>query len=298
VGDLRLTYAQLDERTNRLANYLLDSGAAVRVEREHLKSWESGQESLGLYLRNGNQYLEGVLGSFKARVAPFNVNYRYVEEELLYLLTDAHATSMMYAAEFAPVMANVRDRLPDLTLLLQVADSSGHPLLEGAIDYEGALASSRPSPPPVEPSPDDLYILYTGGTTGMPKGVLWRQHDIFMAAMGGRPFTGAPAFSSYDQISEGAEKAGTQMRIVLIAPFMHGASQWGAFTTIANGGTSIVLRTVDRVDPVEVWKTVERERVISIPVIGDAVARPLLEELERGSYDTSSLITVGNGGAR
>ena len=122
----------------------------------------------------------------KRRVVPFNVNYRYVEEELSYLLRDAAAKGLIYHAAFAPTLQRVRAELPDDAVLLQVADGSNNPLLPGAVDYEAALASAPSELPPVEPSPDDLYMLYTGGTTGMPKGVLWRQHDIFMAAMGGR----------------------------------------------------------------------------------------------------------------
>ena len=142
---------------------------------------------MALALYNGNEYLEGMLGAFGARLAPFNVNYRYVGEELRYLLNDARPRALILHASLAPTLAEV---LPTLDappeVLLQVADESGNDLLPGAVDYEEALASASPAGAPVDPSPDDLYILYTGGTTGMPKGVLWRQHDIFMGAMGGR----------------------------------------------------------------------------------------------------------------
>ena len=173
--DRRITYELFTERTRRLANVLLDHRFEVRRERSDLLGWESGQDHLGLYLHNGNEYLEGMVGAYKARVAPFNVNYRYVEEELLYLLNDSRARGLVYHSAFAPRVDAVRDEVPSLELLLQVADGSGHDLLAGSIWYEDALASASPEPPPVEPSPDDLYILYTGGTTGMPKGVLWRQ---------------------------------------------------------------------------------------------------------------------------
>ena len=142
-----------------------------------------------------------MIGSYMARVAPFNVNYRYVEEELQYLLTDSGARALMYHATFAPVLARVLPSLPKLELLLQVADESGNDLLPGAVDYEAALASSAPELPPVEPTPDDLYILYTGGTTGMPKGVLWRQHDIFRAAMGGRTYGTWELVESYEHLA-------------------------------------------------------------------------------------------------
>ncbi len=170
--DRRLTFADLNARSRRLANWLLSRGARVTRERAELAGHESGQDHLAIYLYNGNEYIEGMLGAYKARVAPLNVNYRYVEEELVYLLRDARSRAILYHAEFAPVLEKIRPELPDLEMLLQVGDDSGNALLPGAVDYEEALASSSPERPDVVWSPDDLYILYTGGTTGMPKGVL------------------------------------------------------------------------------------------------------------------------------
>ncbi len=188
-GERRFRYADLRDRSRRLATFLHSKGLGAHGPgRGELAGHESGQDHLGLYLYNSNEFIEGMIGSYLARVAPFNVNYRYVEAELQYLLTDSAARALVYHATFAPVLARVLPSLPKLELLLQVADESGHDLLPGAFDYEAALASSAPELPPVELTPDDLYILYTGGTTGMPKGVLWRQHDIFRAAMGGRTY--------------------------------------------------------------------------------------------------------------
>ncbi|MEY2417794.1 MAG: hypothetical protein QOG90_474, partial [Actinomycetota bacterium] len=201
--DRRLTYGQVAERTNRLANYLVNAGLGAHTERSALAGHESGQDHLGVYLYNGNEYLEAMLGSYKARVVPFNVNYRYVAEELRYLLNDSQARAVIFHSAFADRVAEVRSELPNLTVLLQVDDGSGAPLLDGAVWYEDALASSSADAPPVEPSPDDLYILYTGGTTGMPKGVLWRQADIFVASLGGR--AGANEWESLDAIVEVAK---------------------------------------------------------------------------------------------
>jgi fatty-acyl-CoA synthase len=224
VRDRRLTHGQLLERSRRFANFLLDRGLRVHRERASLKGHESGQDHLAIYLYNGNEYLEGMLGAYKARVAPLNVNYRYVDEELRYLLRDAGARALLYHAEFAPRVAAIRGQLPELELLVQVADGSGNALLPGAIDYDAALAASSPARPPVEPSPDDLYGLYTGGTTGMPKGGLWRSADIFVAAMGGRKLDGTE-WSSYDEIGDAVKAAGTA-RTVVGPPLMHGAAQW------------------------------------------------------------------------
>src|SRR5690606_26235979 len=167
-GDTRLTFAETADRSRRLAAHLRSRGLGAHAERPELAGHESGQDHLGIYLYNGNEYLEAMLGGFRARVAPFNVNYRYVADELFYLLDNAACRALVYHAAFAPVLAEVRDRLPRLEVLLQVADDSGNDLLPGAVDYEEALAASTPELE-VRPSPDDLYILYTGGTTGMPK---------------------------------------------------------------------------------------------------------------------------------
>ncbi len=175
--DRRLTYADVGERTRRLAHHLAGAGLGAHRERGDLGGHESGQDHLACYLYNGNEYLESMLGAFKARVAPFNVNYRYVAEELRYLLRDAKARAIVFHSAFAERIAEVRADLPDLQVLLQVDDGTGASLLPGAVWYEDALAAADPAGPGLELSPDDLYILYTGGTTGMPKGVLWRQAD-------------------------------------------------------------------------------------------------------------------------
>jgi fatty-acyl-CoA synthase len=295
--DRRLTYGQVAERSRRLGSYLHARGLGVRTKREHLAGHESGQDHLALALYNGNEYLEGMLGSYRARVAPFNVNYRYVGEELRYLLNDAKPKALILHASLAPIFSEV---LPTLEsppgVLIQVADESGNPLLAGAIDYEEALATSSPGGAPVDPSPDDLYILYTGGTTGMPKGVLWRQHDIFMAAMGGRKVGTWEVVTSYQGITERL-KDSFPLRLMLLPPLMHGAAQWAAFMLMAQGATLVFPDDARRVDPDDVWRTVEREKVNTMTIVGDAVLRPLIMQLDQASYDLSSFFAVGNGGA-
>jgi acyl-CoA synthetase (AMP-forming)/AMP-acid ligase II len=286
--DRRLTWAQVTERTRRLANVLVDAGLGVRVEREHLAGHESGQSHLAIYLHNGNEYLEAMLGSFKARVAPFNVNYRYVAEELRYLLHDAQAEAVVVHSQFAPTLAEVLPELPNLCVILQVPDESGHPLLPGAVWYEDALAAASPEKPPVTPSPDDLYILYTGGTTGMPKGVLWRNGDANVECFGG---------SSATSLEQVVADATGGLRALLAPPFMHGAGHWMSFRTWNSGGTVFVQSVPERLDPTDVWGLIERERLNFLLIVGDAFARPLLDELERGSYDLSSLTVLLSGGA-
>src|ERR1700712_193390 len=295
--DLRLSYADVDARVDGFANYLASVGLGCHTERASLQGHESGQDHLGISLRNGNQYLEAMIGSYRARVAPFNVSYRYVEDELIYLLTDSKAKALVYPAGFSPRGAGIRDRLPHLEVLIQVADESGNALLPGAVDYETILATPAPTAGLPEPSGDDLYILYTGGTTGMPKGVLWRQHDIFLSSMGGRPFGSDQAMTSYEELAEKASASAGAMSMLMIPPFMHGAAQWAAYNAVTMGGRLVIPDDVERLRPAEVMRLAERERVASIPVVGDAIARPLLDEIEAGDYDLSGLVTVSNGGA-
>jgi acyl-CoA synthetase (AMP-forming)/AMP-acid ligase II len=291
----RLTYAQLAERVRRLASVLHAHGLGCHRERRELANHESGQDHLGLYLLNSPEYVEGMLGGYRARVAPFNVNYRYVDDELLYLLNDADAVGIVYHARYAPVLARIRDKLPQLRLLLQVADDSKEALLPGALDYEAALAAASPAGPPVTPSADDLYILYTGGTTGAPKGVLWRQEDIFHGAMSGSA-PGVPAPSTLAEVVEHAAN-GAYLHMMPTPPLMHGAAQWTAFGGLHQGGTVVLQGRPDRLDPDDVWGLVEREGVNYLALVGDAFARPLVDGLDRGHYDVSRLFVIVSGGA-
>jgi fatty-acyl-CoA synthase len=288
-GERRLTWAQVTDRTRRLAAVLREHGLGCTRERSALRGWESGQDHVALYLYNGNEYLEGMLGAYKARCAPFNVNYRYVDEELLYLFDNADATAVIYHAAFAPTLARLRDELPKVKLWLQVADESGEALLPGALDYETALAGAKPEVPQGL-SPDDLYILYTGGTTGMPKGVLWRQEDIYLAAMGG-PLP--------ERTLEGivAKAKGGGPRALPAPPFMHGAAHWVAFNVWSAGGTVFVQSKARHLDPDDIWSTIEREKINMMTIVGDAFGRPLADQLAKKNYDLSSFFLLTSGGA-
>ena len=290
----RISYREFNARSRRLANYLVGRGLGTRTERSALDPWQSGQDHLGLYLFNGNEYLEGMLGAYQARVAPYNVNYRYVEEELVYLLNNARTKALMYHATFAPRVAAIRAQVPTLEVLIQVADGSDEALLPGAVDYETMLASSSPAKPAVMPSPDDLYILYTGGTTGMPKGVLWRQADILVAALGGR----LPDGKVLDSLDAYVARAGmTDMKTLPAAPFMHGAGHWVAFSAFHQGNTVFIQSDVERLDPRDILSLVAREKVQFLQIVGDAFARPIVDEIRHGRYDLSSLVIILSGGA-
>ena len=292
--DRRYSWAQFNERSRRLGNYLASRGLGCRQERGTLENFESGQDHLGIYLHNCNEYLESMVGAFKARVAPFNVNYRYVDDELIYLLNDADARGLVYHARFAPNVARIRGELPNLDVLLQIADDSGHALLPGAVDYEAALAQASPARPALAWSGDDLYILYTGGTTGMPKGVLWRQEDIFFGALGGTPTMG-PRFTSVEAIVEAASQG--NLRACPAPPLMHGAAHWMAFMTMHQGGTVVIQSHPERLDPDDIWSTIEREKVRFLVIVGDAFGRPLIDQLDKKKYDLSAFGILLSGGA-
>lgn len=295
-GDRRYTYAQVIERANRLAAFLHSRGLGCHVERSELGGHEVGQDLLGIYAYNGPEYVEAMLGAWRARVAPFNVNYRYVKNELQYLLADSGATALLYHAAFAPRIAEVLPDLPHLRVLIQIADESGNDPLDGAVDYESIVGSGTAVLPPLEPSPDDLYVLYTGGTTGMPKGVLWRQHDIFMTSFGGRSLYTGELANSYDDISKRVTEA-PESRLMILPPLMHGAAQWAVMTAMTTGQSVVFSSVTDRFDADEVVATIEREKVMAVTVVGDAMARPLADAIERTTADLSSLAVVANGGA-
>jgi 3-oxocholest-4-en-26-oate---CoA ligase len=295
-GGQRYSYAQVIERSNRLAAYLHSRGLGCRTERSALAGHEVGQDLLGIYAYNGNEFVEALLGTFQARVAPFNVNFRYVKSELHHLLADSGATALIYHAAFAPRVAEVLPDLPQLRVLIQIADDSGNDLVYGAVDYESVVGSGSPTLPAVQHSPDDLYVLYTGGTTGMPKGVLWRQHDIFMTSFGGRNLmTGEPAGCVDEIVAGAAASPGT--KLMILPPLIHGAAQWSVMTAITTGQSVVFGSVVDHLDAEDVVRTIERERVAVVTVVGDAMARPLVAALEKGIADVSSLAVVANGGA-
>ncbi|MEM8619005.1 MAG: acyl-CoA synthetase [Actinomycetota bacterium] len=292
--DKRLSWADVTERTRRLANHLIDAGLGCDTERADLHGHESGQDHLAIYLHNGNEYLEAMLGAFKARVVPFNVNYRYVADELLYLLDDADATAIVVHSAFAPTLAEVLPKLPRLTTILQVDDDSGNDLLPRAVWYEDALAAASPDRPAVDWSADDLYMLYTGGTTGMPKGVMWRNGDAMAECFGGS--------QTATTVEEFVAGANTGLQALLAPPFMHGAGHWMSFRAWLGGGTVFVQSHPERLVPNDIWSLVEREALNFLLIVGDAFARPLLDELDRARgdgrpYDLGSLNVILSGGA-
>src|SRR5262249_43700289 len=170
--DRSFPYAELLARSRRAGRALRRLGLGCRRERAGLQPWESGQDHVAIYCYNGNEYVEAMYGAWKARAAFININYRYVADELRWVLATGAARAIVYHAAFAPLLAEVRRALPDLRHFIQVDDGTGTPLLPGAVGYEEWLAAEGDEPIDLPYSADDLYVIFTGGTTGMPKGVL------------------------------------------------------------------------------------------------------------------------------
>jgi acyl-CoA synthetase (AMP-forming)/AMP-acid ligase II len=277
----RRTYAEMEERANRLAHYLADHGVGPG-------------DHVGIYSLNSVEWVETAWAVFKLRAVWININYRYVKDELRYLFVNADLVALVHQAEYGPRVAELLPDLPDLRLVIAVDDGSGAPLAEGTVDFEDAMAAGSPERDFAPRSNDDHYILYTGGTTGMPKGVVWRHEDVFYALGGGvDPQTNTRVERPEEMVEKGR---GGQLTLLPIAPLMHGATQWSILGQSFVGNRTIL---VPKFDPHEVWRLVETEKANSIMITGDAMGKPLVEALDDpgASYDLSSLLAITSSAA-
>ncbi len=288
-GERRLTYRQLDERANRFAHFLRDRGIDAGAH-------------VGILAYNRAEWAEAMIGCYKARTVPVNLNYRYVASELAYVIENADLEALVFErALSALVTASLETSTPSRSLVLVAVEDGTPPdrTPTSAVEYEAALASAGPEREFAPRSPDDVYALYTGGTTGMPKGVIWRQEDIFFAAMGGGGWGAAP-IGTADELADRIDRDDDRRVVMLVmAPLMHGNAQWVMWNAFMMGGTA-VLYTDHRYDPDHLWRLIGDEGVVSVGLVGDAMARPLADALASapaGTYDTSTLAAIGSGGA-
>ncbi|MFI2315029.1 acyl-CoA synthetase [Streptomyces sp. CB00072] len=281
-AERRLTYAELDAAANRIGHHLIDAG--IRPG-----------EHLGLHLYNGIEYLQTVLGALKARIVPVNVNYRYVEEELVYLYRDADLAALVFDGEFDERVAAAAPRAPGLRHLVRVGPSPAAPPAVPVVPFTEAERSGGSGRGFAPRSADDQFIIYTGGTTGMPKGVMWRQEDLFFSGLGGGAPTGEPV-KAPRELAERVAAGGDGITFFPTPPLMHGTSTLTAFIGFNFGQRVVVHR---KFVPAEVLRTIEKEKVTSVSLVGDAMLRPLIDCLNgplRGT-DCSSLFSVSSSGA-
>jgi 3-oxocholest-4-en-26-oate---CoA ligase len=285
-GPVRRTYGEVAERSRSLAAFLVGRGIGLHRERSELERWESGQDPVALVLHNGVEYLEAMIGTYRARAVPFNVNQHYRAAEVAALFGDLGTRAVIYHRRYAPLVAAACD--PDAVVLIDVDDGSGVDPLPGSTPYEDAVRTPVTEPLP-ETSPDDLYMICTGGTTGRPKAVLWRQADQYLAGMAGTEEDTAESIAARVENGMGAWYPAP--------PLMHAAAQMTAYSGMHMGATVVLHDDSGPFDPAEILRTAEREHVFLISIVGDAYAGPLVEELRRGGYDLSGLFVLGTGGA-
>lgn len=282
AGTARLSFAELDARANRLAHHLAGAGIGHG-------------DPVGLYAYNRAEWVEAMWACFKIRAVPININYRYVEDELFYIADNADLKAIIFERDFTPLLVNLQSRLPKLQHYVVIEDGSSHnasPL--AAEEYEAALSTESDQRDFAARSSDDLYMLYTGGTTGMPKGTLWRHEDIFFAALqGGNP--GGEPIGQPEQLPH-LVAGNNPIATLCPAPMMHGGGQWYCMIYQLAGHT-FVLYSERHFDPEQLVRMIEQERVVSLIVVGDAMARPVAETIAKGQYNMESLFVVGSGGA-
>ena len=288
-GDRQVTYRELEERTNRLAHHLAGLGVGPG-------------DHVGLYARNSLEAIETLIAACKLRAAAVNINYRYVENELQYMFADSDLTALVYDRRLTPVVAAAAAAAPGLRGLVEIDDASppeqataqaaaeGLPSIRG---YDEALAAASPERDFPPRSGDDVYIIYTGGTTGYPKGVLWRHEDIWRTLAGGIDFvTGEPLPDEWAQSRKGRQNG--EFVKLCAAPLIHGNAQVAALAGLFAGETVVLLPAFDAR---QIWRAIERHRVNVLVIIGDAMARPLVEAYLAGEYDASSLVAVSSSAA-
>ncbi len=277
-GGRQVTYQEFEERANRLAHYL--SGLGVRPG-----------DHIGMYAHNSIEAAETIIAACKIRAVAVNINYRYTENELQYMFADADLVALVCDRQYAPLAAAAA-AARGLRGTVMIEDGSGADAC-GATEYGAALAGGSPERDFPPRSADDVYIIYTGGTTGYPKGVMWRHEDLWRTLAGGIDFlTGVALADEWEQSRKGLESGGL-VRLTA-APLIHGAAQVAMLAALFSGDTVVLP---PRFDAHEVWRAIERYKVNLILIIGDAMGRPLIEAYHEGGYDASSMFAVSSSGA-
>lgn len=299
-GDRSITWRQLVNDVFSLGQTLVDFSYGVKKDRSELENHQSGQDHLAICMQNSAEFLTVYLGACAARMAPLNVNYKYSADELRYLLQDSLTRVLVYDEVFAPTIKVAIEGLENPPKLIEhKRTNSTTILLDGAISLSECLVNSSTNIGALvaTSSPDDIVLQYTGGTTGMPKGVIWRQDDLFVGALGGRNFRdGGREWGSINELISSVEtKPGP--RLMPVCPFMHGTGLWTALQSLFAGGTVVMPRDTTRFDSRLVLEAIEAEKVVVLVLVGDAFFRPLIDELMKSDYKLESLRFIISSGA-
>ena len=299
-GDRRITWRQFANDVFSLGQTLVDFSYGVKTDRSELENHQSGQDHLAICMQNSAEFLTVYLGACAARMAPLNVNYKYSADELRYLLQDSSTRVLVYDEVFAPTIKVAIEGLENPPKLIEYKRTNSTTiLLDGAISLSECLVNSSTNIGALvaASSPDDIVLQYTGGTTGMPKGVIWRQDDLFVRALGGRNFRdGGREWGSINELTSSVEtKPGP--RLMPVCPFMHGTGLWTALQSLFAGGTVVMPRDTTRFDSRLVLEAIEAEKVIVLVLVGDAFFRPLIDELMKSDYKLESLRFIISSGA-
>jgi fatty-acyl-CoA synthase len=285
-GDRRCTWRQFDDRADALAADFIAAGL-------------THQSKVAAYLHNGPEYMETYIAAFKAGMAPVNTNYRYGHDEIVYLFDNADAEAVVFHATFTELVDRVRHELPKVRRWYCVADGTGS-VPEWAVDYQAVTmrAVDGPVRGPWGRSGDDLLLLYTGGTTGMPKGVMWRQDDLFnVLGAGGQALLGIPPATTVQEIADRIDREQPGFVLLSACPLMHGTGQFSSLIAMNLGGAVVTLPS-RHFDVDELLSEVERNQVNSIVIVGQAFAGPMLEHLDShpDRYDLSSVMMISSSG--
>ena len=281
-GDHSTSWPEMTARSNRLARNLRDLGA------------ETG-DKIGFYMRNRPEYMEGLAAAFKARLTHVNVNYRYLADELFYIFDNSDASVVLFDADFKENIEAIRHRLPGVKVWVQIG---GDELAEYACSYETLATEGDSSPLGIQRSADDLLFLYTGGTTGMPKGVMWSQSIWRLAGKDAADKAGLPYPMTMDEYIPLVQMAGRMARQIPACPLMHGTGLFTAMGAMLGGGAVITLEQNNSFDPIDLWDTVDRHKATALAIVGDAFGKPMLKALDDNPdrWDVSSVLSIVSSG--
>ena len=280
-ADRVITWGQQIKRTNNLARKMIERGAKPG-------------DKVAFYMRNRPEYMETLAACFKASLTHVNVNYRYKADEVFYIFDNSDAQTVVYGAEFRDIIEELKPRLTKVATFIEVGNVPGRP--DFALDYEAVVNDGSGEPLDIKRSPDDLLFIYTGGTTGMPKGVMWRHHDLREAQLAALRKLG-PVPETVPELVEAIKAQGPGGRIIPACPLMHGTGLLTALGNMMSGGCVVTLEN-HSLNPQELWAAVDRHKVDTIAIVGDAFAKPMLRALEEnpGFYDLKSIVTIISSG--